>query len=173
GLAAGVAVWIKQVAAVECAALWLAMIVTARARLDARRVGVLALAFAAGAGLPTLGMAAGYWASGHLDAWMQANILGVLGYGAVPADGPGFRRGVLGALPHLLWLGLAALGLLAAPERHRTLWPLLAWLGAAVLAVVAPGKFYDHYFLILLPPLCLLAAFGLAALARLALRARH
>jgi 4-amino-4-deoxy-L-arabinose transferase-like glycosyltransferase len=59
---------------------------------------------------------------------------------------------------------LAAFGLLAgSPQQKRAARPILAWLAGAVIAVVAPNKFWDHYFLILLPPLCLLAGLGLAA----------
>jgi 4-amino-4-deoxy-L-arabinose transferase-like glycosyltransferase len=175
GLAAGCALFIKQVSAVESAALWLTMvgIGLGAGRIRPGRLVVLALVFAAGAGFPTLATAAGYWWAGHGDLWVQANLVGPLRYGGLVVDGPGPRRGVLGALPHLGWLGLAALGLLAAPgEARRLARLLLPWLAAAGLAVVAPWKFYDHYFLILLPPLCLLAALGLAALARRVLRAR-
>jgi hypothetical protein len=118
-------------------------------------------------------MAAGYAAAGQFDAWMQGNILAPLAYVEGPDLAPGLRRGVLGALPHLLWPGLAALGLLAGdPASRRTGMLVLPWFAAAMLAAAAPLKFYDHYFLLLLPALCLLAALGLAALARLALRAR-
>jgi hypothetical protein len=175
GLAVGVALWIKQVSAPEGAALWLIMVVVAwrAGRMRPAGVAALALVFAAGAGLPTLGMAAGYWASGQLDAWTQGNILAPLAYVEGPDLAPGPRRGALGALPQLLWLALAACGLPAAGrDARRAACLLLPWLAAATLAVVAPWKFYDHYFLLLLPPLCLLAALGLDALARLVLRAR-
>jgi hypothetical protein len=41
---------------------------------------------------------------------------------------------------------------------------LWAWLGASLLAVSAGGYFRPHYFLLALPPLCLLAALGVADL---------
>jgi hypothetical protein len=41
------------------------------------------------------------------------------------------------------------------------------------VAVVAPGKFWDHYFLILLPPLSLLAGLGLAAVIAAVVRQRR
>ena len=175
GLTAGIALLIKQVCAIECSVLWLTMagMTFAAGRLTPPRAAGLALAFAAGAGMPSLGMAAGYWLAGTFDEWLRANILVLFAYTGAPGEWPGMRQGVLLALPHIGWLGLAALGLLAAESaaRRRVL-PLLPWLAAAALAVAAPWKFYDHYFLILLPPLSLLAAFGLAALARLVFRPR-
>jgi hypothetical protein len=74
---------------------------------------------------------------------------------------PGLRRGVLDAVPPFSALLLACAGLWfpdAGARRAALL--VLPWLAAALLAVVAPWKFYDHYFLILLPPLSLLGAFG-------------
>jgi hypothetical protein len=172
GLAAGFALWIKQVSAIESSVLWLTMIGLAAVggRLGRRQVAGLALAFAAGAGLPTLGTAGGYWLAGTFDDWLRANVLVLLGYVEGEGDWPGLRKGVLLAMPHLGWLGLAALGLRAGSGGRRVLLAL-PWLVAAGLAVAAPWKFYDHYFLILLPPLSLLAAFGLAALTELAVRA--
>lgn len=169
GLAAGIALWVKQVAALEASALWVTMVVVAwRAGwLRARRVPVLAALFALGAGLPTLGLAAGYWAAGHGATWWQANVAAPLQYAGVAVDAPGLRAGVLGAAPWLAGLLVAGAGCgfrdVAARRAARLLWP---WLAASVLAVAAPGKFFDHYFLILLPPLALLAAFGIAATLR-------
>jgi 4-amino-4-deoxy-L-arabinose transferase-like glycosyltransferase len=176
GLVAGLALLVKQVNAVESSALWLTMIGAAWAagRLSPGRVALLALAFAAGAGLPSLAVAGGYAAAGHFDDWLQGNLIAPLTYaGAAEDPAPTFRRGVLGALPHLLWLAVAACGIrLADAGTRRSAWLLLPWLAGAVLAILLPGKFYDHYFLILLPPLSLLAAFGLAAVTRFALQPR-
>jgi hypothetical protein len=164
GFAAGMAVWIKQVAALEASALWLTMIgvAWAKGRMTVPRALGLAVLFALGAGAPTLGLAARYWAVGHGEAWWQANILGPLHYAGLEGNAPGLRRGVLGAVPALAGLALAA----ALAWRDPAARLLLPWLAASALAVAAPGKFYDHYFLILAPPLSLLAAFGLAALVR-------
>jgi hypothetical protein len=172
GLAIGAALLVKQLAAPEGGALWVAMVLAA-GRLPPRRVALLALAFAAGAGPPTLGVAAGYAMAGQFEAWAQANLLAPFAYAEAPGLAPGVRRGVLGALPHLLWLALAALGLLAAePSRRRAARWLLPWLAGAALAAALPGSFYDHHFMVLLPSLSLLAALGLAVLARHALRPR-
>jgi hypothetical protein len=138
------------------------------------RLPLLAGAFALGAGLPSLGVAAGYWASGHLDAWLDGNLHAPLRYTGTEGDWPGLRQGLFVALAHLIWPALAALGVLAGDAGiRRAARLLLPWLAGAVLAVAAPWKFYGHYFLILMPPLSLLAVLGLVALARHALRARH
>jgi hypothetical protein len=175
GLVAGFALLVKQVNAVESSALWLTMIGAAWAagRLSPGRVALLALAFAAGAGLPSLAVAGGYAATGHFDDWLQGNLIAPLTYAGAAEDtaAPSFRRGVLEALPHLLWPAVAACGIrLADAATRRSVCLLLPWLLGAVLAILLPGKFYDHYFLILLPPLSLLAAFGLAAAAQFALQ---
>jgi len=164
GLAAGIAVWVKQVAALEASALWLTMIGAALAagRMTMPRALGLAAVFALGAGAPSLGVAAGYWIAGQGEAWLQGSILAPLHYAGGPGEAPGARRGVLAVLPSLAALLLAS----CCVRREPAAWKVLPWLVASVIAVVAPGKFHDHYFLILAPPLSLLAAFGLAALVR-------
>jgi len=105
--------------------------------------------------------------AGNLDAWAQGNIFAPLAYAGMADLAPGLRRGVLDAVPPFSALLLACAGLWfpdAGARRAALL--VLPWLAAALLAVVAPWKFYDHYFLILLPPLSLLGAFGLSALVR-------
>lgn len=169
GLAVGVGIAIKQLAAIEGAVLWLAVIVaTWRAgRIDVREVAVLAAVFALGAGAPMLGLGLGYWVAGQGEAWWQGNIASALAYLDAPITTPGPRAFVATVLPWLAGLVVLAGGvaLRDAPARAaaRWLWP---WLAAAVVAVVLPGKFFDHYALILAPPLALLAGFGLSAILR-------
>ncbi len=173
GLSAGMALWVKQVTALESSALWLTMVVVALAqgRLRWPRLFGLAGLFALGAGAPTLGVAAGYWASGHFADWLQGNILAPLAYVGAKDEAPGLRLGLALGLPPLSALLLACCGLrFADATARRAARLLLPWLAAAVLAVGAPGKYYDHYFLILVPPLSLLAAFGLTAAIRFAVR---
>jgi 4-amino-4-deoxy-L-arabinose transferase-like glycosyltransferase len=165
GLSVGAALLIKQVAALEASALWLAMVAGAWAagRLSPARLLLLALVFAAGAGLPTGLVALGYLLAGEFEPWAHGNFWAPLFYGAVADGAPGPREGIALALPHLAFLGFAALGLLlGGREARRAAWPLLAWFAGALASVLAPWKFWDHYFLILFPPLCLLAALGLA-----------
>ncbi|WP_372622994.1 glycosyltransferase family 39 protein [Falsiroseomonas sp.] len=173
GLAAGFALFIKQVTAIETSALWLTMCGAALAagRLAPGRIPLLAAAFALGAALPSLGVAAGYWAGGEIDAWLEGNLFAPLRYADTDGYWPGLRQGLFGALPHLGWLALAALGVLAGDAGiRRAGLLLLPWLVGAALAVAAPWKFYLHYFLILMAPLSVLAVLGLTALARIAIR---
>jgi hypothetical protein len=143
-------------------------------RLPWRRVGILALLFALGSGLPTGLVALGYWLAGNIDAWAWGNLWAPLAYAGVEDDAPGARRAIALAMLHLAPLILAALGLLAGtPQQRRAARPILAWLVGAAVAVVAPNKFWDHYFLILLPPLCLLAGLGLAAVVGAVVRHRR
>jgi 4-amino-4-deoxy-L-arabinose transferase-like glycosyltransferase len=67
---------------------------------------------------------------------------------------------VLAALAALRWAGRRGTG-------GRLTRTALAWFGCATIAVVGPGFFFQHYFLMWLPPLALLAALGAWRLARL------
>ncbi len=164
GLAAGMAFWIKQVTALEASALWLTMAGCALAggRIGPWRLLGLAALFALGAGAPSLGVGAGYWAAGHGEAWWYANILAALHYVGPGEELAELRRRLVGAVPALGPLTLATI----PAWRERAVRLLLPWLAGSALAVTAPLKFYDHYLLILAPPLSLLAAFGLATLVR-------
>jgi hypothetical protein len=167
GLSAGIALWTKQVTALESSALWFTLIVVAVAarRAGPGRVLALALAFALGAGAPSLAVGAGYWLAGNGEAWWQANILAPLTYVTGFDGAPGPRIGLLVTLPLFSALLVCACGvLLPVPAARRAARLLLPWMAAAAVEVAAPGKYYDHYFLILLPPLSLLAAFGLDAM---------
>jgi hypothetical protein len=169
GLAAGAAITIKQVTAIESAALWLTMIVAAwrAGGIGARGIAASAGVFALGAGAPMLALGFGYWVAGQGEAWWQGNIASAVAYLDAPITTPGARAFAALVLPWLAGLVVLAGGvaLRDAPARAavRWLWP---WLAAAVVAVVAPQKFFNHYALILAPPLSLLAAFGLVAVLR-------
>jgi 4-amino-4-deoxy-L-arabinose transferase-like glycosyltransferase len=166
GLSFGIALWVKQVAGLEASALWLTMVVAA---LAGRRIGtggvlVLALVFALGAGLPTGLTAAIYAAKGEFATWWNSNVSVLFAYVDVADGSPGFRRGMVAALAALLWLvAAAALVTMARRLSWRRAALLLPWLLAALVQAMAPGKYFDHYFLMLLPPLCALAALGLEA----------
>jgi hypothetical protein len=62
----------------------------------------------------------------------------------------------------LFWLPLGIC--IAEPRAPRPVFAL-AWLIAMIPAVAAGNRFFPHYYLMLLPPLCLLAAPGVLALA--------
>ncbi len=120
---------------------------------------------------PTLLVAAIYVFRGEFGAWFGATVLAPLEYasGRVSAEQALWRATVAAlALRWVLLLALCALpalwwgeGMARRVARFGALWLLVA-----TLAVAGPGHFFPHYFLILLPPLSLLASLGLFLAAR-------
>jgi 4-amino-4-deoxy-L-arabinose transferase-like glycosyltransferase len=62
-------------------------------------------------------------------------------------------------------LSMAPLVLLAAYARGRALAPVLAWLVGMITAGFVGGRMFGHYFLLTVPPLCVLAGVGATRLA--------
>jgi hypothetical protein len=167
GLLMGAALSVKQPAVFEAAALGLAVLVAAPWR--ARVPGLVAYVLS-GALVP-LGFAAYYAASGHLDALVNDAVLGAAGrmkgddltWGDAIARAPGMLKPVLP-----LVLGAA----LVWAERRRlsaaASWPatrmVAIWLAGAAVGILAVKAMYDHYYLTLLAPLCLLAGVWLSQL---------
>ena len=60
----------------------------------------------------------------------------------------------------MLLVGSSIPGLISLPRAQRG--RILAVLAGALIAAAAPGRFYPHYYQLILPPLCLAAATGLA-----------
>ena len=155
GLCFGLALCIKTVVAPVVAAAFagLAGLALLRRVAGPGRVALLALAYAQ---------------RGEFAAFYEANFVAPWLYlGTGGPEWPVALRMIASALLQLAWLLLlAAAGLLAVLRGRwwrRALLPgaALLWFGAATLAILLPGKFYTHYFLIWLPPLCLGAALGL------------
>ncbi|HZF76264.1 MAG TPA: hypothetical protein VE033_10590 [Acetobacteraceae bacterium] len=170
GLAFGVAIWIRQVAALDAVAVFatLAALGWSTGATGPGRLLLLAGAFAAGCALPMGATVLAYWSQGEVEALLRATLLGPLGLrDASMAGAPGIRAGMAAALPHLTALCLAALlaVLLPGPGRRAGVL-LLPWLLGAALAAALPGRFHAHHFLLLLPPLCALGGLGLARTAR-------
>lgn len=88
------------------------------------------------------------YAKGHVIT----NLAGFLGIGSHLPPRTLIVLGILAAT------GCIGLTRVTAPERRR----LLAVLLGSVLAVAATGRFYAHYYQLLLPPLVLAATAGLA-----------
>jgi 4-amino-4-deoxy-L-arabinose transferase-like glycosyltransferase len=173
GLSVGLALLVKQVVVFPASAIWLAtMLLACRGGAPSpARILALALVFAISAGLPTGIVALGYWLTGHLEPWAYGNLWAAFAYGTQADAPPGLRRGLVKGMAPLLLPVLAATAVWLLPAPHRRMMvPVWAWLLGASLAVAAPWKFYDHYFLILLPPLSLLAASGLGALVQSTIR---
>jgi hypothetical protein len=162
----GAAMSVKQTAAFETAAFGLALLT----RPGGMRLQPVAACVLGCAAIP-VGFAAFYAASGHFNALLDDAVLGALG--RVKGDGLSWaeaaRRTPAMLKPIVLLVGAAAL---AWAERRRLrgtpLWPatrlLTFWLAGALAGILIVKSMYDHYFLTLLPPLCLLAALGTAML---------
>ena len=169
GLLVGCALLIKQVVTPEGC---LAFAIFAWPLLRARRWGLLAATAAAYAVLcltPTMLVAGIYALRGEFGIWFESTVLAPLQYasGRIPLEQM-FWRITLSALAFRWLLAMAIPALLlpwADPSLRRLTLFALGWLAAAALAVAGPGFFFPHYFLILLPPLSLLAAIGAYAFA--------
>jgi len=61
-------------------------------------------------------------------------------------------------------LALAPVVALAALARGPGLWPVVCWLAGMIVAGFVGGRMYGHYFLVTVPPLCVLAGAGAARL---------
>ncbi len=57
---------------------------------------------------------------------------------------------------------LAPVVVLAALARGRALWAIVCWLAGMIVAGFVGGRMYGHYFLLTVPPLCVLAGVGAA-----------
>jgi hypothetical protein len=171
GLLIGCALVIKPVATPEGC---LAFALLAWPVLRARRFGLLA--GMAGAYfvlclMPTLLVAGAYAGRGEFDAWLDSTILAPFQYAADGVAAEVVLHRITVYLLEMRWLLLLPVpALLLLPRldpdlRRLTRFGLL-WLAVAVPAVAAPGYFFSHYFLILMPPLAVLSAAGAFAAAR-------
>jgi hypothetical protein len=150
-------------------------------RVTLSRIAGLALCQVAGALLPPALYFSWAAAAGNAAAaifWFKFNFAYVgAGLWGLPALLRGLRRTglIAGAALPVYALGLAAaatavarmLAVLrrpAAPPPPASVVLGLLWLAASVPAVAAGGRFFGHYFHLVLVPLCLLAAPGFCAL---------
>lgn len=173
GLLAGIAVSIKQVAVLPMAAFFAVLVGgwLLRREIGLKRAVALGAVFGTVAAAPLalaglLFLLAGHW---------QPFWFGHVGFmGAYAAFGPplfeALRRSVLAMVEiwPVLFLGAVALPVLwmwSDAPRRRVLVLLGAWYGASALAVIAPRQFFDHYFLLLVPPAAMLTAWLLWSLA--------
>jgi len=171
GVLIGLALVIKPVVTPEGC---LAFALLAWPALRARRWGRLAAmagAYLLLCLLPTLLVALVYALRGAFADWLDSSILAPFHYASegVPPEITWHRISM-----HLLEMrGLWLLPLVTLLLWRRLDAPLrrlaglgFLWLGVALLAVAAPGYFFNHYFLILVPPLALLSAVGAFGVAR-------
>jgi 4-amino-4-deoxy-L-arabinose transferase-like glycosyltransferase len=176
GLLIGWALTIKQVIfPLGCLSFALPMLPAyVRGSLSLRRGIVMAAAYALLCATPTLAFAFAYFSKGQLAAFLDGSILAPLRYVQHPIELPAVAKEVLKTCFSLCWLivlALVAVARIGAPHSFRqeqsAINFALLWVLAGCLAVAGPGQFYDHYFLILVPPLSLLAAIGAWRVARM------
>jgi 4-amino-4-deoxy-L-arabinose transferase-like glycosyltransferase len=169
GLCLGAAFMVKYVAVFDMVAVFLAILVLpGRVRsgvamvVDVLRLGVL---FSIGALAPFLATVVLYAVHGALPVLIEASLLSNLRRVAVPLSGNSFLHAyALQAMLFpalflsLLWL---VLRLVRAPRENSI---LLAWVVTSGIGVASGGLYFSHYFLQLLPVLCVLTALMLAGL---------
>lgn len=173
GLLIGCGLVIKQVVVFEgCFAFALAVLLPWwRGVLGWRRLPAMAVAYAAFCAGPMLLLGLAYLLMGEFATLWDALVLAPLRYGFARLSA-GLAAWVVTAemLTLAAPLLLAAVATLRpAPEHRRLLVLGWSWFAVTALGVAAPGMFFRHYFLMLLPPLGLLAALGawrLAAMLR-------
>jgi len=167
GLAAGSALLVKQ-SAIDGPIVVL-LFASIGAGLSVRaRLHRVAFALAGLAVAPAL--SAAYGAATGWSAYINAVVLDNLRYRSFDASANTLNAAAVGF--GWFWSEDAALVVLALvavalPMRLRLWsWLPLPWLAAATVAVTLGGLYSRHYFVQLLPPLCLLAAAGLVTGAR-------
>jgi hypothetical protein len=144
-----------------------------------RTMSLAAVAVAGGL-VPTALATFYFWQAGALQAYLDANVRANLAYVGEPA-GLGLvllriRYGLLPLAALLPWPFVLGWWFRDREMRSRHgavgLW-LLLWLLAALLNVALPMKFWKHYFIALIPPLCLCAGLAITLLAQQAGSARR
>ena len=172
GLLVGWALTIKQVVVpLGCLSFALPMLPAyLRGTLSLRRGIVMAAVFALLCATPTLAFALSYFLKGELAAFLDGSFLAPIRYVRNPIALPAVALQISKACVGLCWLILLALIAVVAlafrKEQVATNFALL-WFFAGCIAVAGPLQFWLHYFLILVPPLSLLAALGAWRLAQL------
>jgi len=171
GLICGLAIQVKLIAAFEVVAIvGAATVLWWPTRWPFRRAALLTmrrlLFFGLGALVPAVIAAGAYWLGGRFDEYVFANFVFNFAYSSADVDTVGLARAAVSRQLNqgnmLLWI----LGLFAVPlalwwvrfDRHtlRLVVAGIGWLTAALAAVFATGKFYDHHFIQVLPPLVFL-----------------
>jgi len=147
-------------------ALWLRL-------LPLPRFLAMAAAYAGLCLLPTALFSLAYALRGEFMAFLDGSFLAPFRYSHGRLPLPEAARLSLVAALVLTWpVVLAGLAAWRWARRRGADGRLarigLLWFAAASLAIIGPGFFFQHYFLIWLPPLCLLAALGAWRLSRLA-----
>jgi 4-amino-4-deoxy-L-arabinose transferase-like glycosyltransferase len=162
GLLLGTAFMIKYVAVFE--APFVMFLLFARLRTLPAAANMLL-----GAAVPLAAAMLLYACAGHFELWLQDSILSNFRRVGAPITAATLDYVVRTQL--LRWgpLFLAALILTAQTLRRRNgakNWFLLAWLAGGMVGVISAKSFYDHYFLQILPVLCVILGVLFAQLDR-------
>lgn len=156
GLMMGAAFQIKYVVAAELALFAYLLL----SRLPRPRRPAAALVLALAASLPTALTLVYFAAHGRATLWFESTVLANLRHAGMIAPTSIALKLALWFLLHLP-LVLALLWLV----RRREARVVGSWALAAALGVIGTGRFYQHYFLELLPPLCIALALAVRGLA--------
>jgi 4-amino-4-deoxy-L-arabinose transferase-like glycosyltransferase len=168
GLTIGLALVVKQVVVPEGSLVFAVLVGPALLRgvLPWRRALAMAAAYAVLCATPFLLVGLAYWSRGWLAEYLDGSLLAPFRYSLDRIEAAeAWRRITGGALRLALPLGAAGVALaLWRPWRGGALARLTGfaalWFAVATLAIAAPGFFFEHYFLLWLPALSLLAAIG-------------
>jgi hypothetical protein len=162
GLLVGVALTIKPVAMPEgCLAFTVLVLPAWRARvLPVARAAAMAPAYALLCLAPTALLAAIYAAIGALDLFVDAVFVAPFRYAGGGLYWQDATWLTAAAALFLVWPVLFALVAIGAAPNRRAATFGAAWFATATAAIILPGHFYNHYFLIWLAPLSLLASLG-------------
>jgi 4-amino-4-deoxy-L-arabinose transferase-like glycosyltransferase len=133
--------------------------------LPPRRFLGMAAAYAGLVLLPTTLFALAYLAQDDLQEFLDGSFLAPLRYAEARLSLTEALQRVQVAVLVLLWpMLLAGLALVRWGWRRgregRLARLALVWFGCGSLAIIGPGFFYPHYFLIWMPPMAILAALG-------------
>jgi len=165
GLLFGLACMTKYVAVFEAPALACALLLIRAEPWSWRDTWAKCAGALAGALLTPALTVTLYALTGHLALWWQCAILANITRVNVPISPSQLQYAALVILPRWLPFDLAGLCLFARaltrrPTKLHVL--LMLWLTGGALGVAAAKSFYDHYFLQILPPLCLALVWVLA-----------
>ena len=170
GLLFGMACMTKYVAVFEAPAIGFALLFYQNEKFFWRRIGKNVLGACLGAALVPAATVSAYATAGHLGLWWQCSIVANIVRVSAAVSPAQLHQAALVILPRWLPLVLSAIILFAAapgalkatggPKKFHVL--LMLWLAGGALGVASAKSFYDHYFLQILPPLCLAFVWVLA-----------
>ena len=169
GLLIGVTLTIKPVTIPEGCFVFAVLVVPAwllGAHGFGRIVG-MAVAYTVACLLPTAAFAAAYAWQGALPIFIDSVFMAPIRYSEGRLKLPAAMWMLAAAAMYLFWpVAFSLLGLLRPGQARRAVVLGFLWFLAATAGVMLPGMYYNHYFLLWLPPLSLLAACGVWSLAR-------